>query len=247
MKYGVADYGMSIWDGGTFDTEARWTDLLAIGYQGVERIYALSAEDALSKAARMRRLGVDFGTCLGPNPETSIQWTAALGKNYVWTAVTGKDFDTYCRQVNVQAEACAHWGIRVAVHNHLGSPVETQTQLEEFLVRCPEVGVILDTAHLAVPGGNPEEIVQKYPARLAAMHLKDWMELRPEVDLETWWDRGRFCELGAGNIGIDNIAVMRALVEVGYDGWIFVEHDTHLQDPLKDLAISRAYLHAAGY
>ena len=41
-------------------------------------------------------------------------------------------------------------------------------------------------------------------------------------------------------------AVMRALVDVGYDGWVFVEHDTHLQDPLKDLAISRQYLREAG-
>jgi hypothetical protein len=31
---------------------------------------------------------------------------------------------------------------------------------------------------------------------------------------------------------------MQALVEVGFDGWVFVEHDTHLQDPVKDLAIS---------
>lgn len=110
MKFGVADCGMSGWDGGIFDTEARWTDLLSIGYHGIERLYALNVEDALHKAARMRWLGIDFGTCLGPNPETSIQWTAALRKDYVWTAVTGKDFDTYCRQVNVQAAACARWG-----------------------------------------------------------------------------------------------------------------------------------------
>ena len=45
----------------------------------------------------------------------------------------------------------------------------------------------------------------------------------------------------------DNIAVMRALVDVGYDGWVFVEQDTHMQDPLKDLAISREYLREAGF
>jgi sugar phosphate isomerase/epimerase len=46
---------------------------------------------------------------------------------------------------------------------------------------------------------------------------------------------------------MDNIAVMKALVEVGYDGWIFIEHDTHLQDPLADLAISRGVLKDAGF
>ena len=41
--------------------------------------------------------------------------------------------------------------------------------------------------------------------------------------------------------------VIETLVEVGYDDWVFVEHDTHLQDPLLDLAISRAYLRNAGF
>ena len=37
------------------------------------------------------------------------------------------------------------------------------------------------------------------------------------------------------------------LKKIGYDGWVFVEHDTHLQDPFKDLAISREYLRKAGF
>jgi hypothetical protein len=36
-------------------------------------------------------------------------------------------------------------------------------------------------------------------------------------------------------------------VSVGYYGWVFVEQDTHLQDPLEDLAISRAYLRKVGF
>jgi inosose dehydratase len=125
--------------------------------------------------------------------------------------------------------------------------VESQRQLEDFLARCPECGLILDTAHLAAADGNPVEIVRKYGKRLVSVHLKDWLVLKPEVGLDKWPQRGRFCELGAGNIGLDNIAVMRALVDAEYDGWIFVEHDTHLQDPIKDLAISRKYLRNAGF
>ncbi|MBU0607370.1 MAG: hypothetical protein KKI08_05760, partial [Armatimonadetes bacterium] len=105
MKVGIADYGMSVWDGGCFDIEQRWMDLQDIGYEGTERLSANEGAEALLKAARMHRLGMDFATCLGPNIETSIQWTAAFGKPYVWTNVTGKDFDTFCRQVNIQAEA----------------------------------------------------------------------------------------------------------------------------------------------
>jgi len=247
VKFGIADYGMGVWYGGVFDTEQRLLDLKGIGYQGLERLRAISADDAMNGAARFRRIGMDFATCSGPNPEVSIQWTAALGKQYVWTQVSGKSFDVFCRQVNHQVEVCAQWGISVGLHNHLGSLVESQPELEEFLRRCPECGLILDTAHLAAADGDPVEVVKKHGDRLVAVHLKDWLVTNPEIGLDRWPQRGRFCELGAGNIGLDNIAVMHALVDASYDGWVFVEHDTHLQDPLLDLAISRQYLANAGF
>jgi hypothetical protein len=40
---------------------------------------------------------------------------------------------------------------------------------------------------------------------------------------------------------------MKILKDGGYDGWVFVEQDVHLQDPLKDLAGSREYLKKAGF
>jgi sugar phosphate isomerase/epimerase len=247
MKVGIADYGLYVWDGGHFDTEARLNALHAIGYEGLERLSAVSADDALHKAARFRWLGMDFATCLGPNVETTLQWTAGLGKAYVWTNVQGRDFDTFCRQVNHQVEISRRWGVRVGLHNHMGTLVETQPQLEAFLARCPDCGLILDTAHLAAVGGEPVAIVERYADRLIAVHLKDWTLTNPEVGMERWWERGRFCALGTGNIGLDNLAVMRAVVAAGYDGWIFVEQDTHLVDPYQELAISRDYLRAGGY
>ncbi|HOK79872.1 MAG TPA: sugar phosphate isomerase/epimerase [bacterium] len=247
MKIGVADYGMNVWDGGLFDIEQRLIGLKEIGYQGTERLIASSPSEALFRSATYKKLGMDFATCLGPTPQASIQWTSALGKNYVWTAVTGNTFDVFCRQVNHQVAICKKWGICVGLHNHLGSLVETQEQLEEFLRRCPDCGLILDTAHLAAAGGDPVEVVKKYGNRLVSVHLKDWLVLKPEIGLDKWTERGRFCELGAGNIGLDNIKVMEELVKCGYDGWVFVEQDTHLQDPLIDLAKSRNYLKRAGF
>jgi len=247
MKFGIADYGMYDWDGGLFDTEERLEGIKGIGYEGIEKLRAVSADDAMYKAACFRRLGMDFATCEGPNPEASICWTDALGKSYVWVFVSGQDFDTLCRQVNHQVNVCARRGLRVALHNHLGQLVESQKQLETFLSRCPDCGLLLDTAHLAAADGDSLEIVRKYSDRLVAVHLKDWLVTNPDIGLDRWQQRGRFCELGAGNIGLDNAAVMRALAEAGYDGWVFVEHDTHLQDPLKDLAISRQYLRDAGF
>ena len=126
LKIGVADYGMFVWEGGLFDYEQRLRDIKAIGYDGLERLRPVSESDAINTAAMVKKLGMDFATCLAPTAEKSIQWTAALGKDYVWADVSAKNFNDFCRQVNVQARACERYGIRVALHNHLGSLVETQ-------------------------------------------------------------------------------------------------------------------------
>jgi sugar phosphate isomerase/epimerase len=246
-KVGVADYGLNVWDGACLDTERRLGELRAIGYDGLERLEGADTEDAMYKAARFRALGMDFATCRGPTPETGIRWTAAFGKRYVWTDSAATDFDVFCRQVNHQVEVCAGWGIRVGLHNHLGSVVESQQQLEAFMDACPDCGLVFDTAHLAAADGDPLEIVSKYRDRMVMVHVKDWFVTNPEIGLgDGWYNRGRFCELGAGNIGMDNAAVVKALIDGGYEGWICVEHDTHLRDPLADLAHSREYLREAG-
>ncbi len=245
VKYGVADYGMSVWYGALYDLEQRLTNLKQIGLQGIERLEASTEAQLLEKAAIFRKLGMGFGTVRGPNPECNSQWAAALGVEYLWVQVPAKDFDTFCRQACYQGKAAARWGLKVALHNHLNSPVETHEQVVEFLARCPHIGLILDTAHLAAAGGNPLAIVKEYPDRLTAIHLKDWLADDPSAPPLP--AKGRFCELGAGNIGMDNLAVMRALVEVGYDGWIFIEQDSHLQEPLEDLATSLNYLLQGGF
>lgn len=247
IKFGVADFGMNMWYGGCHDPEERWAGLKRIGYDGIERIYAVSADDAMWQAAQMRKTGADFGTCLGPNVAASIRWTAALGKGYVWVAGNAKDLDAFCRQASAMAEAAARFGVTAALHNHMGSPVETQEQLETFLRNCPRCGLILDTAHLVGAGGDPLAIVRKYADRLTALHLKDYLLLKPEVKMEQWTQRGRFCELGAGNVGLDNLAVLKAAADAGFDGWAFIEQDTHLQDPFVDLAKSREYLRKGGF
>lgn len=247
MKIGVADYGINVWDGGLFDIEERLEELKSIGYEGTERLVASSASDAVHKAGVYRRLGMDFALCLGPDVQATIQWTAAFRKDYVWTQVSGQKFETFCRQVNRQCELCARWGLQVGLHNHLGSLVESQKEVEQFLANCPKCGLILDTAHLAAADGDSVAIVKKYPDRLVSVHLKDRLVPDSEVGSDRWRQCGRFCELGAGNIGLDNRAVLKALEAVGYDGWLFVEHDTHIQDPLKDLSISREYIRAAGF
>jgi sugar phosphate isomerase/epimerase len=249
VKIGVATFGMGVWEGGTFDFEQRLKDLRKIGYEGVERLPVLSASDAVQKAFVCRRLGMDYATVAGPDPQSCIEMTAAFGKPYVWTAPKNSPdvpMDVYCRQVNMQIAATDRVGIRTVLHTHMGTVCETQEQLEEFLAKCPRCGLLLDTAHLAGPGGDNAEIIRKYRDRLVAVHVKDYFLKDPSAPCREWWKRGDFCPLGKGNIGLNNKAIVKLLLKLGYDGWIFVEQDQHYRDPLKDLAWSRKYLKAAG-
>ncbi|MDD5664030.1 MAG: sugar phosphate isomerase/epimerase, partial [Victivallaceae bacterium] len=249
MKFGVADYGMNVWHGGLYGIEDRLQSLKEIGYDGIERIEAVSASDAINKATLYRKLGMDFSTCRGPSVQANIEWTCGLGKNYIWLS-PGKsdrevDFDTYCRRVNEMVRVCAQFGIKAALHNHMEQRIENQNELDRFMEKCPEAALLLDTGHLSAAGGDVVGTVKKYYKRIVAVHLKD-VELSDGRDENGRAVKWRFCELGAGNDGLDNAAVMHELIKLGYDGWVHIEHDSHLREPLEDLKVSLEYLRAAG-
>lgn len=240
MKIGIADYGMNVWYGDCYNYADRWAAIKEIGYDGLERLQPISADDALEKAATLKRMGMDFATCLAPNIEHAIKWTAALGKKYIWIDVNAENDEVYYRRVNYQVDACEKYGIKALLHNHLGARVETQEQLERFLENCPGAGLVFDTGHLAGAGGDVLEITEKYWDRIVSLHVKDFVY--KDKNAKEWYERLRFCGLGCGEMGDVNAEAIKILLKHGYNDWILVEHDTHLRDPLADLAESRNYI-----
>ena len=244
MKFGVADYGMNVWHGGLYDIEERLVELKDLGFNGTERLEAVSEADAIHKAALYRRLGMDFSTCRGPSVQTNIHWSAALGKKYVWMT-PGQidreiDFDLFCRRSQDLTKSCAHWGITASIHNHMHQRIENQQELEDFLKAVPDAGIVFDTGHLSMAGGDPVEIVKKYHKRISVMHLKD--VFLTGKTREDGIKEYQFCELGAGNNGFNNAPVIEELLKVGWDGWIHIEHDKHKRDPLIDLKTSLEFI-----
>ena len=244
IKIGVADFGLNVWYGGLYGYADRLGMLKEIGYDGIERLDVRTQAEAVEFMADAKYMGMEFTTCRGGSGTESLRWAAALGMKYVWAECKAKDFEVFCRQVNSHIEAAAKYGIKVALHNHLGTTVETQAQLEAFMEKCPDAGLLLDTGHLAGAGGDPIEIAEKYFDRLVAVHVKDYVY--KDKNAEEWLSRIRFCELGAGEMGDINEKVIKLLINKGYDKWIHVEHDTHLRDPKIDLEISREYIRKCG-
>lgn len=246
MKVGVADYGMMVWYGTTYDYEAKMDELKEIGFDGTERLHTKTADEAYRKLLTLAEKQMSFATVETGDVESNIKMTAAFGGKYIWTycSPTARDLETYCRQVNYLERACSKYGIRPAIHNHLGSLVETPEQLDEFMSRCRETWLLLDTGHLAVGGGDVVKTLDKYYDRLAAVHIKDWVMKNP--DAKAWYEKGYFTGLNNGNFPVNNEEFIKSLLGKGYDGWIFIEHDTHLREPLLDLRDSRNVLREWG-
>lgn len=126
-------------------------------------------------------------------------------------------------------------GLKFAYHHHLGTVVERPQDIEEFIRRTgSSVGLTLDTGHATLGGADPIQLLRQHPSRIAHVHCKD---VRGEVFrrvrregmsfLDGVLD-GMFTVPGDGDI--DFGAVMRALADNAYEGWIIIEAE---QDPAK--------------
>ncbi len=242
MKFGVADYGMNVWDGGCYDFQTRLEELKEIGYNGTERLECIDAADALNKAAAYRRLGMDFATCRCSTPETTLRYSAGLGVEYIWLSpgdVSRKvEMDTFIRRSNRFTSVAAKFGIKSALHNHLGQRIQDQDELDRFMKECPGASLLLDIGHLHGAGGDVIGTIDKYFDRIAAVHFKDVFIKDASIGKDEWSKRLRFCELGAGNCDEPWEEAAKLLKKRGYDKWVLVEHDTHLREPLIDLKVS---------
>jgi inosose dehydratase len=128
-------------------------------------------------------------------------------------------------------ELVAESGIRLALHPHVGTLVETVDDIDAVLAHG-EVDWCLDTGHLAIGGSDPVAFAARNADRIAHVHLKDVdMELAGrvrsgELSLVEATRRGLFRPLGDGDAAIDE--VVEQLDRHGYERWLVLEQDTTL-------------------
>jgi inosose dehydratase len=122
------------------------------------------------------------------------------------------------------AEVARARGLAPTFHHHAGTFVETPAEIERLL-ELTDVGLLLDTGHLAVAGGDPVQGLRDWHDRIDYVHLKDMRldVLRGAADMAEAWRRGVFCELGSGDV--DLAAFFAELEAGGYSGWLVVEQD----------------------
>lgn len=145
------------------------------------------------------------------------------------------EFAAYGERLTGLAEFCAAQGVPLAFHHHMGTAVETEHELDLTMANTGEaVGLLVDTGHLLFGGGDILAVIERYGHRINHVHAKD---VRAAVlqtvdrDKDSFLDcvlRGVFTVPGDGMI--DYHAVMQALADKSYEGWIIVEAE---QDPTR--------------
>jgi inosose dehydratase len=125
-------------------------------------------------------------------------------------------------------------GFEPTFHHHTASFVEAPREIERML-ELTDVGLLLDTGHLALGGGDPSEALRDWGERINHLHVKDVRNdvlagvIADGADMPEAWRRGVFCELGTGDVDLD--AYFAALARSPYSGWLVVEQDMVPQSP----------------
>ena len=143
------------------------------------------------------------------------------------------DFPAYGERLTRVAEYCKDQGVPLAFHHHMGTGIETEQELDLAMEHSGDaVGLLLDTGHLLFAGGDILRVINNYGHRIVHFHAKDIRaDVLKKVDRinDSFLDcvlRGVFTVPGDGMI--DYGAIMQALADKHYEGWVIVEAE---QDP----------------
>lgn len=154
----------------------------------------------------------------------------------------------------IESLAESEFGMRVALHPHAGTLVETAAQVQRAL-QVVEVGWCLDTGHLLIGGTDPVQFAREHGDRVNHVHLKDvdgGLAADVRAGRRSLLDAtkaGLFTALGRGDARIAD--VLEGLQGYGYDGWLVLEQDTAITGdeptvaggPMSDAKESIAFLH----
>jgi inosose dehydratase len=159
---------------------------------------------------------------------------AAAVTDVLWSPRVPLSSDDWARltdNLHILGELAAASGLRLALHPHAGTLVETAEDIDAVLAHG-EVDWCLDTGHLAIGGTDPVEFTAANAGRIVHVHLKDVdMELAErvrsgELSLVEATRRGLFRPLGDGDASIEK--VVEQLDRHGYGHWLVLEQDTTL-------------------
>ncbi|KKW52137.1 inosose dehydratase [Pantoea ananatis] len=153
---------------------------------------------------------------------------------------------------NELAAIAARKGMRVCLHHHMGTAIQTPAEIDRFMAMTNDtVGLLYDTGHIYYSEGSQQvmlAVLESHLPRIFHVHLKD---VRDDIVAEvrdqhlSFLDgvkKGTFTVPGDGVI--DFKPVFKILDDYGYQGWMVVEaeQDPALANPFEYAVKARKYI-----
>lgn len=163
------------------------------------------------------------------------------------------EFAQFAETLNAFGKTTLAYGVRACFHNHVGSTIESETEIERLLELTDPALVFLgpDTGHLAWAGIDPVAFFRRHIGRIKTAHLKDISERVRQQGVAAGWNyheftaHGIFDELGAGDVDVS--AIIELLHAADFSGWLIAETDvTQRPTALESAMVSRRYLASLG-
>jgi inosose dehydratase len=168
-------------------------------------------------------------------------------------ALTDDEFGRLTEGLDAIGRISLEEGVRSCFHNHVGTFIETEDEIERLLAAVDADVLFLgpDTGHLAWAGVDVPAFTRRHAERIKTMHLKDVVAEVAEQGREGAWDydttqfEGVWTEIGEGDV--DFAATLAALEQASFSGWLIVETDVTQKDSaLESATICRQNLRALG-
>jgi inosose dehydratase len=152
-----------------------------------------------------------------------------------------KEWPSFSKHLDAIAEYLAKQGVRMAYHHHMGTVIQAEDEVDRMMDSARHVGLLLDTGHLTVAGGDPLRALKRHAKRIVHVHCKD---IRKDKLAQARKQDLSFLDAVVGDVfavpgdgSIDFESILKELSSHGYDGWLVVEAD---QDPAKAHPLTHA-------
>lgn len=149
---------------------------------------------------------------------------------------TEAQWQAVCEGFEILAELAAEKGMKLGVHHHMGTGVQTEAEIDELMQRTSDqVGLLYDCGHLFYSENSQEatlRVLRRYGCRIVHVHLKDVRQAvvnRVRKEKLSFLDGVRLGTFTVPSDGdLDFRPIFEQLERNNYQGWMVVEAE---QDP----------------
>lgn len=237
----------------------RWTDEFGLRVVAGTGWGILHKEEAWAETEATFRAIAETHAAIGAEYIVHLPPLYRDDKTWEWTddrVLSDKAWNLYVSNADRLGKLLLDdYGLKMVLHPHGDSHIETPDEIARiFEATDPNyVNLCLDSGHIVYGGGDPVELVKKYPERITYVHIKAFDEAITREAHEKDWPFGEAVAKGASvrpPAGLPEMhAFVEALADLDKDIYCICEQDCYpcpTDFPKPNAILMREYLADCG-